>query len=82
MTGDPAPGQTASGIVRTVLGQATPGSIVIFHANGRGHGTAEALRVIVPALRDKGYTFATVSDLLERSDYPVVAHECYRAASR
>lgn len=77
VTGDPAPGQTASAIVRTVLSEATPGSIVIFHANGRGHGTAEALREIVPALRDKGYTFVTVSDLLDRSDDLVATHECY-----
>ncbi len=77
VTGDPAPEQTASAIVRTVLGEATPGSIVIFHANGRGHGTAEALREIVPVLRDKGYTFVTVSELLERSDNLVTTPECY-----
>jgi peptidoglycan/xylan/chitin deacetylase (PgdA/CDA1 family) len=55
VTGDPAPGQTASAIVHTVLGEVIPGSIVIFHANGRGHGTPEALQQIVPAVRDKGY---------------------------
>ena len=77
VTGDPAPGQTASAIVRTVLGEAVPGSIVIFHANGRGHGTAEALREIVPVLRDKGYTFVTVGELLDRSDDVVATHECY-----
>jgi hypothetical protein len=77
VTGDPAPGQTASAIVRTVRGEAMPGSIVIFHANGRGHGTAEALREIVPVLRDKGYTFVTVGELLDRSDDVVATHECY-----
>src|SRR5262249_20358460 len=55
--GDPAPKQTASGIVSTVLGQVKPGSIVIMHANGRGHGTAEALRQFVPALRARGFEF-------------------------
>src|SRR5262245_24077721 len=43
VTGDPAPRQTANGIVATVLHQVRPGSIVIFHANGRGHGTVDAI---------------------------------------
>jgi peptidoglycan/xylan/chitin deacetylase (PgdA/CDA1 family) len=77
VTGDPAPGQTAPAIVRTVLGEALPGSIVIFHANGRGHGTTEALRELVPVLRDKGYTFVTVSELLDRSDDWETTEQCY-----
>jgi peptidoglycan/xylan/chitin deacetylase (PgdA/CDA1 family) len=77
VTGDPAPRQTTSTIRRTVLAEASPGSIVIFHANGRGHGTAEALQAIVPDLRDQGYTFVTVTDLLARSDRPVAPRECY-----
>jgi peptidoglycan/xylan/chitin deacetylase (PgdA/CDA1 family) len=77
VTGDPAPAQTASAIEHTVLGEVLPGSIIIFHANGRGHGTAEALREIVPILRAKGYTFLTVSKLLDRSDGLVATDECY-----
>jgi peptidoglycan/xylan/chitin deacetylase (PgdA/CDA1 family) len=77
VTGDPAPAQTASAIVRTVLGEVVPGSIVIFHANGRGHGTVEALHEIVPVLRAKGYAFLTVSQLLDRSDGLVATDECY-----
>ena len=77
VTGDPAPKQTASGIVSTVLGQVKPGSIVIMHANGRGHGTAEALRQFVPALRARGFEFVTVSELLARAQDLETADECY-----
>ncbi len=34
--GDPAPGESATQMARVVLASVQPGSIVIFHANGRG----------------------------------------------
>jgi len=77
VTGDPMPTQTADGIVRTVLRGARPGSIVIMHANGRGHGTADALPQLVPALRQRGFEFVTVSDLLNRAVALDTAEECY-----
>jgi hypothetical protein len=51
---------------------------VVFHANGRGYGTAAALPRIVEALRAKGYGFATVSGLL-REGTPETASQCYEA---
>ena len=64
-SGDPSlgvlPGQMAGGVVHAVK----PGSIVLFHGNGRGWRTAEALREIVPKLRAHGYQFVTVSELLK-----------------
>lgn len=79
VTGDPSPKQTATAIVHTVLTQATPGAIVIFHANGRGHGTHDALVQLLPALRARGFEFVTVSRLLdpEVAERPVTAQECY-----
>ena len=76
VSGDPAKGQTASAIIGIVTKQARPGSIIIFHANGRGHGTAEALPILIPKLRKDGYSFVTVSELLS-SGSPVVSSECY-----
>lgn len=76
VTGDPGVKQTAQGITREVLTRAAPGSIVILHANGRGHGTAEALPLFIPQLIKKGYEFVTVSELL-RSGRVVAASECY-----
>jgi peptidoglycan-N-acetylglucosamine deacetylase len=49
-------------VVSRVLEQATPGGIVLLH-NGQ-YKTIEALPVIIDRLRDDGYTFVTVSQLL------------------
>jgi peptidoglycan/xylan/chitin deacetylase (PgdA/CDA1 family) len=76
ISGDATPGTTAPQIVRTVLAGVKPGSIVVFHANGRSHGTAEALPAIVRGLRAKGYRFVTVSELLRAGD-PVATDDCY-----
>lgn len=65
VTGDPDPNVSAQAIVDQVTTQAKNGSIVIMHMNTRGWHTAEALPVIITQLREDGYTFVTVSQLLE-----------------
>jgi len=65
VSGDPDGYQTAQQMITTVLHQAQSGSIVVFHANGRGHDTAAALPHLVAALRERGFTFVTVSELLQ-----------------
>lgn len=77
-TGDPAPGQSAKAIAAAVMRHARPGSIVLMHANGRGHHTAEALPLVIPKLRAKGYQFVTVSELLA-AGRPEIAATCYDA---
>jgi peptidoglycan/xylan/chitin deacetylase (PgdA/CDA1 family) len=64
VSGDPAPRHSVSQMVERVVQHTKPGSILIFHANGRGHGTAEAIPRIVAGLRERGFKFATVSELL------------------
>lgn len=76
VSADAAKGQTASAITKKVVSQVQPGSIVVFHANGRGSGTSQALPLIIAELRQKGYHFVTVSDLLELGE-PVTSAECY-----
>jgi peptidoglycan-N-acetylglucosamine deacetylase len=46
-----------------------PGSIVLAHDTGSGDRlvTIDRLRAIVGRMRDDGYSFVTVSDLLRRS---------------
>ena len=75
VSGDPD-GTSGATISHAVLAEAKPGSIVVMHANGRGTHTAEALRAIVPALRARGFTFATVAELLA-AGRPVAAADCY-----
>lgn len=74
-TGDPSPAQSARAIATAMLA-ATPGSILISHANGRGHHTREALPIAIPGLRAKGFEFVTVSELIAAGTPQVVA-QCY-----
>ncbi|MEJ5366442.1 MAG: polysaccharide deacetylase family protein [Desulfosoma sp.] len=76
VSGDAVKGRTAKEITRVVLGQSRPGSIVVFHANGKGHGTAEALPGLISALRRQGFEFAKVSELLDAGK-PVTTPDCY-----
>jgi peptidoglycan/xylan/chitin deacetylase (PgdA/CDA1 family) len=64
VSGDPDPAVSTADIVREVMRQAQNGSIVIMHVNGWGHHTAQALPDVIRRLREQGYTFVTVSELL------------------
>jgi peptidoglycan/xylan/chitin deacetylase (PgdA/CDA1 family) len=77
-TGDPSPHRSARAIADAMIRNARPGSIVVSHANGRGYHTGEALPLAIPALRAKGFTFVTVSELLSAGK-PVMAETCYDA---
>jgi peptidoglycan/xylan/chitin deacetylase (PgdA/CDA1 family) len=68
VSGDAGGYIAAARIVATVLSAAKPGSIVIFHINGRAPHTKEALPDIIRGLREKGLGFVTVSELLRRPD--------------
>ena len=76
VTGDPARGRSARDIAQVILDQVRPGAIIICHANGRGYGTAASLPLFVPKLRDLGYDFVTVSELLTHGP-AVSSRECY-----
>lgn len=55
-------------MVESVLEQVRPGAIVIFHINRREPHTKLALPGIVAGLRERGYRFVTVSELLALPD--------------
>lgn len=67
VTGDPDPNISADAIVRTVVQQTRNGSIIIMHVNGRGWHTAEALPTMIAELQALGFTFVTVSQLLQEA---------------
>lgn len=73
---DPEPATTAEAIVKTVMDRVRPGDIIIGHANGNGHGTAQALPTLIARLRERGYTLVTVCELLA-AGRPVIASDCY-----
>ena len=62
--GDPARSVEADTLVAQTLERTRPGDILIFHVNGRGWHTAEALPRIVDGLAARGYTFVTVDEHL------------------
>lgn len=65
VSGDPDPDILAGPMADWVIQQVQPGSIIIMHANGRGWHTAEALPKIISTLEAQGYTFVTLSELLQ-----------------
>jgi peptidoglycan-N-acetylglucosamine deacetylase len=75
-SGDPTFGVSARMIERQVLANVQPGSIVLFHANGRGWHTAGALPSIITTLKAQGYAFVTISELLAAGE-PVMTATCY-----
>lgn len=53
-------------IIECVLRDVCPGDIILMHDFiGRNSPTPEALRVIIPRLKEMGYSFVTVSELME-----------------
>ncbi|MBT9096170.1 polysaccharide deacetylase family protein [Methylovulum psychrotolerans] len=76
VSGDAAPRIAPTALANGVIRQARSGSIIVFHANGRGHGTAAALPKIVSALQAKGLHFVTVSQLLQAGSVETV-QDCY-----
>lgn len=55
-------GPTAAQISTKVVSRAVDGSIVLMHLGG--YETLEALRTMVPALRERGFLLTSISDLL------------------
>jgi peptidoglycan/xylan/chitin deacetylase (PgdA/CDA1 family) len=63
-TGDPDPHEGANALYHRVITKVAPGDILIFHINGRGVHTAEALPRILDELKAQGYRFVLVSDYI------------------
>ena len=58
-------GAPADEVARRVLESTRPGSIVLMHDGGRDHThTIDAVRMLVPALREQGFALETVTALL------------------
>lgn len=64
-SGDPDPTLSAEHILARVTQRAKPGSIIVFHANGKGTQTRQVIeRLTSDVFPKKGLTPMTVSDLL------------------
>lgn len=59
-------GAPAADVARRVVERTRPGSIILMHeARAGGEVTVDAVRLIVPALRERGFELVTVSRALE-----------------
>ncbi|WP_345992790.1 polysaccharide deacetylase family protein [Sulfurimonas sp. HSL-1716] len=63
-SGDPDKNIPAERIIKWVTTAAKPGSILIFHINGRGYTTPKTLPVIVGDLKRRGYRFVRLDEVL------------------
>jgi peptidoglycan/xylan/chitin deacetylase (PgdA/CDA1 family) len=62
LSGDAVAFTPAESIANNVIRNIRPGAIVIMHFNHPEWYSAEALKLIIPALRQKGYSFARLRD--------------------
>ena len=61
---------SAMEIINRVVKNVENGSIVLFH--NQGMHTAEALPQVIKALKEKGYTFVRIGDLIYRDNYKML----------
>jgi len=62
---DPDRHVTKGRLVKWVLYNAQPGDILIFHINGKGYKTAEALPEITDSLKKRGYRFVKPEEYIK-----------------
>jgi len=61
-SGDADKNITPKRLIQWVVSRTRPGDILVFHINGRGYSTGDALPDIVSALRQKGFRFVKLED--------------------
>ncbi len=64
--GDAEHGKSAALLARNLLREASPGAVVLMHMNHPGRNTNEAVRLAVPELKKRGYSFVKLADYAER----------------
>jgi len=64
-SGDPDKGISREMLIENTLNKIKPGAILIFHINGRGWKTKEALPVIVNRLKQSRYKFVLLREILK-----------------
>jgi len=54
-------------IIKTVMEQTSNGDIILMHASDSVKQTANALKTILPKLKDKGYKFVPITELINQA---------------
>lgn len=55
-------------IIDTVMKETSNGDVVLLHASDSVKQTADALETILPGLKNKGFTFVPISELISQAD--------------
>ena len=63
---------SADFIVKTVMKNIAPGEIILMHNNGQN--TAQALKRLIPKVKDEGYQIVPLSELIYKENYYVESH--------
>ncbi len=63
-SGDPDKSLTKVKLIKGVVNRVKAGDILIFHINGRGWKTKEAFPMIVETLKERGYKFSLIRDVI------------------
>ncbi len=65
-------GNSATTIYNRVMNNIVPGAIVLMHTGAGASGTVEALDRMIPALKNRGYRFVTIAQLLKHPTSPTL----------
>jgi peptidoglycan-N-acetylglucosamine deacetylase len=68
LSGDDQRKTTPEMEIKNVLNNVRPGAVVLMHDGGGKHPTVQALPKIIAGLKQKGYSFVTVPELLQMED--------------
>ena len=71
---DWVPERTAQERYESIMKQVKDGDIFLLHDFVGNDNTVEALRMLIPALKEQGYTFVTVSELFKQNGVTPAAH--------
>jgi len=78
MTGDWKANKSGEEIGRTIVRRAKPGSVIVLHDGRNGRPSydrsqmLEALPFVIQSLRERGFEFVTIPELLELEGKPSV----------
>ena len=71
---------TAEQRAETIISSISGGGIILLHDTSGNIKTVDALDLIIPTLKDKGYTFVTVTDLFKKCGTAVSKGALYKSA--
>ncbi|SHG11066.1 polysaccharide deacetylase family sporulation protein PdaB [Ornithinibacillus halophilus] len=54
-------------VIDRVMNETTNGDIILLHASDSAKQTADALKTILPGLKNKGYNYVTISELINQA---------------